>query len=306
MYLKMFVSFDIIEQNKRVVEKYPYFGNCHMFELPEYTVLSSQINETLKGKAVISAVLGNSPHKFVWYNLSCEEFSKKMRGKTIGESYSRGRWLFIKILPGYILVLGECGGKILYHRKGYKKPSEYHLFIDFKDGTAFSVTTRMWGAMELYKEGKEKERQYIKDMRPTPVDKNFTQEYFLSLVEECLDTDVKTVKAILTQNQLIPGLGNSIAQDIMFNAGFGPKFPLKKLADKDMKTLYDAIIKTVSEVIKKKGRYDEFDLFGELGKYKRKMDKNSTGKPCPRCGIRIEKIQYLGGACYYCPGCQRQ
>lgn len=276
-----------------------------MFELPEYIVLSSQINETLKGKTISSATLGNSPHKFVWYNLSHDEFSKIMQGKTVGESYAKGRWLFIPILPGYVLVLGECGGKILYHEQGNKTPTKYHLLINFSDGSAFSVTTQMWGAMELYKQGQEKEREYIKDMRPTPVDKEFTQTYFSKLVEECLKSDVKTAKAILTQNQLIPGLGNSIAQDILFNAGLGPKHLLKDLAEKDKKTFYEAIIKTVREVIKEKGRYDEYDLFGETGEYKRKMDKNSVGKSCPRCGTKIEKIQYLGGACYYCPGCQR-
>jgi len=276
-----------------------------MFELPEYTILSSQINATLKGETVSSAFLGNTAHKFVWYNLSHDEFSKVMQKKMVGESYCKGRWLFVPMLPDYVLVLGECGGKILHHEKKSKRPSKYHLLIEFSSGTAFSVTTQMWGAMELYKQGQEKERQYIKDMRPTPVDKDFTQEYFSGLVEECLDSDVKTAKAILTQNQLIPGLGNAIAQDILFNAGLGPKFPLKELTEMDKKTLYEAIIKTVREVIKDKGRYDEYDLFGEVGKYKRKMDKSSVGKSCPRCGGSIEKIQYLGGACYYCPGCQK-
>jgi len=39
-----------------------------MFELPELIVLQHQINEILVGKKILSAVMGNSPHKFVWYN----------------------------------------------------------------------------------------------------------------------------------------------------------------------------------------------------------------------------------------------
>lgn len=39
-----------------------------MFELPEYITLASQMNETLMGKKIKRGVLGNAPHKFVWYN----------------------------------------------------------------------------------------------------------------------------------------------------------------------------------------------------------------------------------------------
>ena len=41
------------------------------------------------------------------------------------------------------------------------------------------------------------------------------------------------------------------------------------------------------------------------GKYVRLMDRKAAGQPCPGCGSTIvEKIQYLGGACYFCPDCQ--
>ncbi|MFC1719141.1 zinc-ribbon domain-containing protein [Candidatus Poribacteria bacterium] len=34
------------------------------------------------------------------------------------------------------------------------------------------------------------------------------------------------------------------------------------------------------------------------------MDSKAKGNPCPECGTPIEKIQYLGGASYFCPSCQ--
>mgnify|MGYP001140072550 CR=1 FL=1 len=40
------------------------------------------------------------------------------------------------------------------------------------------------------------------------------------------------------------------------------------------------------------------------GGYRRLMDSRAAGQPCPTCGIVVEKIQYLGGACYLCPRCQ--
>ena len=81
-----------------------------MFELPEYITLAHQMNETLKGKTIGKGVLGNTPHKFVWYNRSHDEFERLTKGKKIGEASVKGRWLFLDLDPGYVLVLGEFGG----------------------------------------------------------------------------------------------------------------------------------------------------------------------------------------------------
>ena len=98
-----------------------------MFELPEVVTLVRQMNDTLPGKTIRRGQLGNSPHKFVWYNRSHEEFERLTAGKTIGEARAKGRWLFLRLEPGYVLLLGECGGKVLLHPSGSKVPKKHHL-----------------------------------------------------------------------------------------------------------------------------------------------------------------------------------
>ncbi len=275
-----------------------------MFELPEYITLAGQMNKSIKGKSVRAGTLGNSPHKFVWYNRTPKEFESILHGKTVGKAYSRGRWLFIPMDPGYVLLFGECGGKILYHSSESLIPRKHHLSILFEDGTALSAFTQMWGAMELHEKGGELKRKYICDMRVTPVDRAFDAAYFSGLVHECLQGEKRSVKGLLTQDQLIPGLGNAIAQDIMFKAGLHPRHPLDGLDAAKVKRLHGAIVKTVMKAIELGGRSDELDLHGNPGRYTRVMDKNAEGSPCPKCGSRIQKIHYLGGACYFCPACQ--
>ena len=77
-----------------------------MFELPEVTVLARQMNETLRGKTVRTGNLGNSPHKFVWHNVGEEAFAARVAGKVVGEPQVQGRWLFVPLERGYVLVLG--------------------------------------------------------------------------------------------------------------------------------------------------------------------------------------------------------
>jgi formamidopyrimidine-DNA glycosylase len=276
-----------------------------MFELPEVVILAGQMKDALAGKTVEKGQLGNSPHKFVWYNRSHEEFERLTAGKTAGEAWAKGRWLFLPLEPGYVLLLGECGGKVLYHAPGSQVPKKYHLYITFVDGSFFTATTQMWGAMELYERGEEQNRQYVEGMRTTPIEPGFTFDYFCSLVDELAAEKPWSAKALLTQEQKIPGLGNAIAQDILFRARLHPRHSIAELDTEQRQRLYQAILDTVGEVIEQGGRYDEYDLYGNRGGYLRVMDKNALGRACPNCGGEIEKIQYLGGTCYLCPGCQK-
>jgi formamidopyrimidine-DNA glycosylase len=167
-----------------------------VFELPECATLTKQMNETIRGKTVSRGQLGNAPHKFVWYNRKHDEFERLTRQKKVGKAYARGRWMFVPLEPGYVIVIGEWGGRLLYHASGDanhqgtktpsrrkdtkeaelgpERPEKYHALIEFNDGSALSAKTQMWGAFELFAQGDELERKYIKGMRPTPTDRAFT------------------------------------------------------------------------------------------------------------------------------------
>jgi formamidopyrimidine-DNA glycosylase len=276
-----------------------------MFELPEFVILARQMNDVLQGKTIQQGRLGNSPHKFVWYNRSHDEFSRLTRGKRLGKARAQGRWLFLPAEPGHVLVLGECGGRVLYHPPGSQVPRKYHLYLTFDDGSFLTATTQMWGAFELYEQGEEQKRQYIQGMRTTPLEPGFTWDYFDALVDDVAAGKKRSAKALLTQEQLLPGLGNAIAQDILFRARLHPRHPVADLSGDERRALYEAIVHTVREVIAQGGRYDEYDLHGNRGGYVRRMDRHAVERPCPACSGDVVKIQYLGGACYLCPSCQQ-
>ncbi len=202
-----------------------------MFEIPEVVNFARQMNATLKGKTIQTGHLGNSPHKFVWYNRTPQEFEQITYGKTIAETRTMGRWLLIEIEPNYVLVFGEWGGRILFHQPGSSMPAKYHLHLQFDDDSFLTATTQMWGAAELYEKGKELERQYIKDMKTTPIEPGFSFAYFSSLIDATAKEKKQSVKGLLTQDQTIPGLGNAIAQDIMYRAGLHPRHDIQTLQE---------------------------------------------------------------------------
>jgi formamidopyrimidine-DNA glycosylase len=58
-------------------------------------------------------------------------------------------------------------------------------------------------------------------------------------------------------------------------------------------------------MIENGGRDTEKDFFGQNGRYKTILSKNTINQPCPDCGCVIVKEAYLVGAIYFCPVCQK-
>jgi formamidopyrimidine-DNA glycosylase len=207
-----------------------------------------------------------------------------VEGKTVGEAWAKGKWLFVALEPGLVLLLGEWGGKMLFHPPGSKVPEKFHLYLLFQDDSFLTATTQMWGAVELRKRGDEEGGEYVRNMRTTPTDPEFTFEYFTALVEKLSEGRKRSAKSLLTQDQILPGLGNAIAQDILFRAGLHPKHPISEFGPHEKRLLFDAIVGTVDEVKEKGGRYDEYDLFNNRGGYVRIMDREALRRPCQGCG----------------------
>ena len=95
-----------------------------MFELPEFVTLAKQMNETLMGKTIKRGMLGNTPHKFVWYNRTHDEFERLTKGKKIEEARVKGKWLFLPLHAEYVLLIGECREKILYQQRNQMRQQE--------------------------------------------------------------------------------------------------------------------------------------------------------------------------------------
>jgi len=93
-------------------------------------------------------------------------------------------------------------------------------------------------------------------------------------------------------------------QDILFKAKINPKRKIMDITINERQNLFESINSIVKQAISLGGRYDEVDHFGNHGGYIRLMDNNTKDTPCINCQTNIEKISYLGGACYICPQCQ--
>lgn len=138
--------------------------------------------------------------------------------------------------------------------------------------------------------------------KPSPLGDGFDAAYFDRLVAGAKPN--LSAKAFLATQQRIPGLGNGVLQDILFNARIHPKRKMATLGERELDALFGAVKSTLAEMTAVGGRDTEKDLFGNSGGYKVVLSKNTYADPCPVCGGALVKEAYLGGAVYYCPHCQ--
>ncbi len=132
----------------------------------------------------------------------------------------------------------------------------------------------------------------------------FDKVYFNHLMNEA-DVQKLSLKAFLATEQRIPGLGNGVLQDILFNARLHPRKKIHTLTEGDRENLFHSVKQTLSEMVSGGGRDTEKDLFGKDGRYITKLSRYTAAKPCSHCGNAVQKEAYMGGSVYYCAQCQQ-
>jgi formamidopyrimidine-DNA glycosylase len=272
-----------------------------MIELPEAVVIARQITQTLGGKRIAHAVANASPHKFAWYTGDPATYNERLARKTVGTA--EGVAGIIEIRAGDMLL--TISAPIRYHIGGEKRPKKHQLLVEFEDGTAISSSAQMWGGFFCFPAGEQGGfRDYdLAKARPSPLSEAFDRAYFDTLFNE--DTPKLSAKAFLATEQRIPGLGNGVLQDILWTARIHPKRKMGELSEGDVDGMFGAVKQMLAAMTARGGRDTERDLFGRPGGYKTVLSKNTVDTPCPACGTIIKKEPYLGGAIYYCAGCQK-
>lgn len=162
----------------------------------------------------------------------------------------------------------------------------------------------MYGGLWCFPAGEFQYPHYLQARdRPSPLSDQFNRAYWDTIV---LSPGVErlSIKALLATRQRIPGLGNGVLQDILFNARIHPKKATGALTAEQSSALYCSVKSTLAEMAFQGGRDTERDLFGRPGGYQTKLSKNTVNSPGPACGTTIQKEAYMGGSTYYCAGCQ--
>jgi len=273
-----------------------------MLEIPESLTIAQQAGSILVGKTIKTVVKATSPHSFTFYNGDPGNYSKMLVGKRIESAEGHGAYVDLHCNANMHISIGD-GVNMKYYPSIEQHPKKHQLLIEFDDNSFLVFTVSMYGAIYAF-EG-ELDNPYYKGSyeKLSPMSDLFNEEYLESLFKS-VTKDI-SIKALLATEQRIPGLGNGVLQDILFNARLNPRRKISTINDLGKSDLFHCLKTTLKSMTNKGGRDTERDFYGHNGGYQTILSKNTYKKPCVVCGDEIIKEAYLGGSVYYCPTCQR-
>jgi formamidopyrimidine-DNA glycosylase len=273
-----------------------------MLEIPESKTIGLQADKTLKGRRITDVFKATNPHKFAWFMGDPAEYGKILIGRHVKSAYGHGMFVDIKCDENTFITIGE-GANMRYFSHSEQPPDKYQLLIVLDDNSFISFNIAMYGGIWAYKGVFDNSYYQLSLNSTSPLDDAFDEIYFENIIKNTLK-DI-SVKALLATEQRIPGVGNGVLQDILFNARIHPKRKKSTLTDTDKAELSQSIKVTLKAMTDLGGRDTEKDFFGNNGGYTTILSKNTVNQPCTRCGDLIRKEAYLGGAVYFCPSCQK-
>jgi formamidopyrimidine-DNA glycosylase len=273
-----------------------------MPELPEAEVVARQLRVHLLGAQLNECLVGRADivreglATLSWYYGAVLE-SVERYGKSVA--------LGLKKEDETRYVVAELGmtGLLLFRATQTKYPQHVHVCMLFTGGHESELrywNPRRFGRISLLDRAglaHYRARRFGIDPLTVPRDE------FIRLME------VKRgrLKPLLMHQQVIAGIGNIYANEILFRARLHPNREVHRLRRATIMTLYDTMQTVLHEAISCGGSSvkDFYAPDGTEGHYKRQhLVYGKEGHTCPnRCGRTIRRLQSERSS-FYCPTCQ--
>lgn len=270
-----------------------------MPELPELTILASQMRRELTGKR-ISRVECFQPK---CSNVEPSRLDVTLSGRRVGETTSKGKWLFMPAENGCTLLINlGMGADMVRFVPGGPMPPKYQFRLDLEDGTGFTIRFWWFGYVHLVLNDELQAHAMTRDLGPSPLDPKFTADDFRRLVRR----GHGMIKPFLLDQRHVSGIGNAYVHDILFRARIHPRRPIPGLSDAEIDALYASVRDVLGTAIVMGGAYYEKDFYGHPGGYTAEhwLVGYAEGRPCTVCGATIRKIKTGSTSSYICPSCQ--
>ena len=120
-----------------------------------------------------------------------------------------------------------------------------------------------------------------------------------------LASENHTLKRALTDPRLFSGIGNAYSDEILHRAKLSPIMLTGRLAPSEIARLHEATREVLLEWTARlradsKGKFPE-----KVTAFREGMAVHGRfGKPCPRCGAKVQRIRYASNETNYCARCQ--
>ena len=275
-----------------------------MPELPEAEVVAQQLRDKLMGATLSDYWVGRmdiireGAETLPWYKgavlRQIERFGKSV---ALGLEKERER--------RYIVAELGMTGLLLFGATRTKHPQHVHVRLSFagtREPELQYWNPRRFGRLSLLDET-GLERYVARRFGCDPL--TVSPDEFIRILRGRRGR----LKPLLMHQQVIAGIGNIYANEILFRARLHPRREVSRIRKAAQVKLYDTIQMVLREAIALGGSSvrNFFAPDGTEGQYKRQhLVYGKEGQSCPnRCGRVIQRLQSERSS-FFCPLCQSQ
>lgn len=168
--------------------------------------------------------------------LDGNELRKLFNGVSLTNGYTHGKRMLFAFESGVFLEvhLGMTGA---LHRceTSYEEGKHDHFALEGSDAILVFRDPRMFGKLRLHRAEDGEVPRWWQELPPEPHDRRFTPRYFEQMLSR---RGGSLLKPLLLQQELFPGVGNWMADEILWRARLRPDRRLSSLSEAERAQLF--------------------------------------------------------------------
>jgi len=260
-----------------------------MPELPEVETYRKYLEEALYDEKIIAIELEREKILKTDYQV----FKKRLVGQKFISTKRVGKYLFLELADhSWVLFHFGMTGKVAFYVDEELRPKYSRLVIEFKGGLKLAfINMRLFGKVLLIKDLDA----YLEDNQLGVDALDIPKSDFIDYVKG----RKSPIKSVLLHQKAFAGVGNWIADEVLFQARIYPNTNCKKLSDQELELIHEKMMEVLQVSVDKQADYHQFpDHF---------MVQHRWGDGnCPLCGKKMNKMKIGGRGTYYCEREQKQ
>ena len=280
-----------------------------MPELPEVETVRRGLEPVLTGHRIRAAEVRRPDLRWPFP----ERLAQRLTGRRVGALRRRSKYLLADLDAGETLILHlGMSGRLLvsgaqigaFHHPHPAPEKHDHFVLDLEGGARVTLNdARRFGAVDLWPTERLEEHRLLAGLGPEPLGNRFDGGYLAGR----LAGRRTPVKAVLSDQRVVAGLGNIYVCEALWRARISPLRLAGEVTAAEAETLVAAVRAVLGDAIAAGGSslrdYRRAD--GELGYFQHAFAVyGREGEPCPRGDGVIARAVQAGRSSFWCPGCQ--
>jgi formamidopyrimidine-DNA glycosylase len=259
-----------------------------MPELPEVEIFSRYFAQHALGQRIAKVRVLDER---ILGDIRAAPFTRALRGRVFAGVRRHGKHLFADAGDIWLHLHFGMSGDLAYYDD--EPPRFARVIFDFDNGRHLAFEDmRLFGVADLTPTPDDYIAQH--GLGPDPLDPKFRLADFRRLVAKRRGA----VKSLLMSQDVIAGVGNLYADEILYQTSIHPGRPADRLSDLEVRDIYAAMRRILKGVIGRKARG-----VSHPGRFL--IEHREEGDRCPMCGSPIGRMVVFGRTTYYCGNHQR-